>query len=246
MILSFVKMHGAGNDFVLTQTADDAAPLSEWARRLCDRRTGIGADGLLVAGPSSVAATRYRMFNPDGSEAESCGNGLRCFAVWAMSGGVLPPEGGAVETARGVLALRPWPGGASVEMGPFAIGGDFEGGVVVGVGNPHVVFEVDDIFAVDVRVEGPRVENDPAFPARTNVHWVSRIGEPRRVRHWERGAGETLACGSGACAVAVALTGGTPGRVPLALPGGVVEVTVADPLILSGPAISVFTGEFEL
>lgn len=263
----FVKLQGAGNDFVLLDRtgSPDGAPLPHAARRFCDRRFGIGADGLLVASRED-GRLRYRMFNPDGTEAEACGNGLRCFAVWAMAEGHLPPEGGTVLTAVGESSLTPFPGGAEVGMGryrlaPEEIPANLSGpeplayksgvlgtGVAVGMGNPHVVFTVPRVDAVDLAAVAGVVQADrAAFPNGVNVHLV-QPGEPPRVRHFERGAGETLACGSGACAVAVALLSGRPGMVPLSLPGGEVVVTIGPDreVRLAGPAVRVFDGEWTL
>lgn len=268
----------------------------ELARRLCDRHFGVGADGLLVAcEPVAPGATqRMRMFNRDGSEAEMCGNGLRCFVRWLVDRHEVAPGRLAVETGTGVLPVEVGADGwIAAGMGqPFlrpqeiplsaaaAAGQPPEGPVLrlalelpdlpgahyeatcVSMGNPHAVLFVPDTAAVPLERVGPRLEHHPAFPARANVEFCQVLGRDRlRVRVWERGAGVTLACGTGACAAMVAarLQGYVGGRVVVELPGGELEVTWAGeprggplssrekaPVTLRGPAVHVFSGEWVL
>lgn len=227
-----VKTSGTGNDFILVD--ERIAPLADpvaFALRECDRATGIGADGVLLVGPSTSADVRMRIINADGSEAEMCGNGVRCVARYLNErDGV---RTATVETLAGpigtsVLAADPYR--IAVEMGEPRIGEphDVAGfrATPVDLGNPHVVIRVADVDAVDLPVVGPRIERDPRYPHGTNVHFVARDGDGFRVRHWERGAGATQACGTGAVAVAAVLIAAGEASSPLALrvPGGVLEV----------------------
>jgi diaminopimelate epimerase len=259
------------------------------AARVCERHFGVGADGLLVALTPAApgAALRMRMYNPDGSEAEMCGNGLRCFGRWLLDRGEAGPGPLAVQTGAGVLALELGPDGqVATDMGPprlapadiplsegagagqpprgpvlrlplevppqpgFA-GARFEA-TCVSMGNPHAVVFVPDPEAVALEVVGPLLETHPAFPARTNVELCQVLDRGRlRVRVWERGAGITLACGTGACAAVVAarLRGYVDEQVVVALPGGELEVTWPGaplPVVLRGPAVRVFEGAFPL
>jgi diaminopimelate epimerase len=313
--LPFAKYQGAGNDFVLIDGRPGAAAAqgdSGWAtlaRALCDRHFGVGADGLLVAAaPDSReapgAAERMRMFNPDGSEAEMCGNGLRCFVRWLDDQGHVDGRGRretarafGVQTGAGVLAVEiDAGGGISVDMGaprlapaeiPLApavavdlpavgpvlhlpLPVEWPGGVAaaarvpapldvacVSMGNPHAILFVDEARAVALETLGPLVEHHPVFPARTNFELCEIVARDRiRVRVWERGAGITLACGTGACAAAVAarLRGYVDERVTVELPGGALRVDWPSPagpggaldashgVRLSGPAVHVYDG----
>jgi diaminopimelate epimerase len=229
-----VKTSGTGNQFVLVD--ERAAPLDDaaaFARRVCDPERGLGADGVLLVEPSERFDARMRIVNADGSEAEMCGNGMRCVARY------LDEHDGrdtaTVETLAGPIGTRILsraPYTVAVEMGEPRIG---EPHLVSGfratpvdLGNPHVVIrlERDDLEALDLAHIGPRIEHDPRYPHGTNVHFVAREHGRWRVRHWERGAGATQACGTGAVAVAAVLivAGEAVSPVALDVPGGVLDV----------------------
>ncbi len=278
--VELVKMEGAGNDFVVLDAAAGDVPRIDaaLAGRLCDRRLGVGADQLLVLRePSDRADVRMEIWNADGSPASMCANGVRAVHVYLRDRGRAPSEWLRVETPSGVVRSR-WRGGGRVatEMGrpvfapakiPTSLGSgdgpvvdaplDLDGRTLrvtcLSMGNPHaVLFVGDDVDAVPVEVLGPRIERHPSFPDRANVEFVEVTSRGRvRQRTWERGSGETLACGSGACAAAVAaiLRGATDRRVVVSLRGGELEVSwEADdaPVVLCGPATEVFTGRIEL
>jgi diaminopimelate epimerase len=254
MRLDFVKMHGAGNDYIyingFTQNVPDPADL---ARRLSPRHVGIGGDGVILLLPSDVADVRMRMFNVDGSEGQMCGNGVRCVAKLAHDDGLATGDRVKVETGRGVLAIDLQRDsasrvvGASVDMDepiltPAAIPttlGDRERAIdvtgplglrwsCVSMGNPHAVAFVDDLAAVPLAEWGPAVAEDrAAFPEGVNAHFVQRLAADRvRILHWERGSGPTLACGTGACAVCVAgvLTNRTTRQLTAEVPGGELQL----------------------
>ncbi len=275
--LEFTKMHGAGNDFVvLDGRGDDLPALEPLARRLLDRRFGIGGDQLLVVRPSSVADARMDIHNPDGSRAEMCANGIRAFAKWLLDRGVVGKEALSVETLAGVVhPRRVAPDRFAVDMGRPVLApakiptrlGSGEGPVVdaslelegerlrvscVSMGNPHCVLWVADVDAAPVDSLGPRIEHHEAFPNRVNVEFVQLVSRGRvRQRTWERGTGETLACGSGACAVAVAgvLGGRTARAVTIELRGGELEIAWPDDaasVVMTGPAAEVFRGQIPL
>ncbi len=228
--VSFVKTNGTGNAFVLVD--ERVAPLADpvaFAREACEREH---ADGLLLLQQSERFDARLRIVNADGSDAEMCGNGMRCVGRYLDEHD--GREAATVETLAGpigtrVLARAPYR--IAVEMGEPRIGEphDVAGyrATPVDLGNPHVVIRVDDVSAVNVAVDGPRIERDTRYPNRTNVHFVSRDGDGWRVRHWERGAGATQACGTGAVAVAAVLiaSGDATSPVALRVPGGVLDVT---------------------
>jgi diaminopimelate epimerase len=292
--LSFAKFQGAGNDFVVLDgrlgTPGERLRWDELAASLCDRHYGIGADGILVAAePSPGAAAagagfRMRMLNPDGSESEMCGNGLRCFGRWLADAGEIR-DAARVETGAGILDVGLRPDGTVVcTMGAprfaprdiplseeAAHGRPAEGPVTdlllhledhvtllatcVSMGNPHAVMVVDDVARVPLDELGPEVERHSYFPARTNAEFVQVLAPDRlRVRVWERGAGATLACGTGACAALVAarVNGLAGERAALELPGGTLEAhwsgTPGDgtQVLLSGPAVRVFDGAWPL
>ena len=272
--LAFTKMHGAGNDFVvLDGIRDELPPLEPLARRLLDRRFGVGGDQLLVARPSSHADFRMEIHNPDGSRAEMCANGIRAFLVWLHRHGHTDREEVSVETLAGVVRPRlAGPGLVTVDMGrpifepekiPTRLGAGGEGTVLdvplevdgerfvvssVSMGNPHCVIEVEDVDRAPVERVGPRIEHHPAFPNRVNVEFVQVVGRDRvRQRTWERGTGETLACGSGACAVAVTsiLRGRTDRTLAVELRGGTLQISWPAPdasVTMTGPAVEVFRG----
>ena len=264
MRVPFTKMHGLGNDFVVLDGRQTALAItSTLAAALADRKTGIGCDQVIVLVPSSTADLGMRIFNADGGEVESCGNASR--AVGMMLG-----EAARIETLGGIVTSEPQPGGATVDMGkprfewqdiPLAYGMDtlampvgwenLENPSAVNVGNPHVVFFVDDCDAVDLARLGPLIERDPLFPERINVNVASLVGPNLlRLRVWERGTGLTRACGTGACATAVAaIRRGMTGReVSVTLPGGTLSIgwPMGGQVRMSGPASESFRGSFEM
>jgi len=274
--LSFTKMHGCGNDFILVEEAAPALTpdLPELARKLCDRHFGIGADGLIVVGSSRRPGCklRWRMFNSDGSEAEMCGNGMRCLALFARERGLVKEDRFDVETLAGVITPAILPDGrVRVDMGipelrrsriPM-LGPDSEQVVgeelvvdgrsftitAVSMGNPHCVIFDDSLADEEFLRVGPKMARDHRFPNGTNVEFV-RVYSRRHlgVRVWERGAGPTLACGTGACAVAVAgvLNGFTERLVHVSLLGGDLDVTWLEGsghVLLEGPAEKLFWGQ---
>ncbi len=263
MTLRFHKMHGLGNDFVVIDARDGGAAIdADRARAIADRRTGIGCDQVILIEPSDVADVRMRIWNPDGSEVESCGNATRC---------VVLHEGRdiSIETKGGLLAGALNGAEASVDMGAPRFGWediplaypldtaelpvaweDLDAPFAINVGNPHVIFFVDDADAVDLERLGPIIEHDPLFPQRVNVNVASRHGDALRLRVWERGAGLTLACGTGACATAVAAIrrGLVSSPVEVRLPGGALTIAWAPggAIRMTGPATHVFSGEADL
>jgi diaminopimelate epimerase len=272
--LRFSKMHGAGNDFVVLDLRGGApAPDATLAARLADRHTGVGCDQLLTIeaphDPASVAS--YRIWNSDGSPAGQCGNGARCVAAWLVRDGVADPDAFQMESPAGVHQVRRTPAGFAVAMGvprwqpaqvPLA---GFEGeqpaysvhvdGVstvfgAVSMGNPHAVVQVVDVATAPVSILGPALQAHAAFPASVNVGFAQVISRQRiALRVFERGVGETLACGSGACAAAVVLmrAGLVERSVSVALPGGTLLIDWPDEgaeVVMSGPAAFVFEGEW--
>jgi len=279
--MQFVKMQGAGNDYIYLDCFAQPAPKdpAALARRLSDRHFGIGADGLILILPSSQTDARMRMFNADGSEAEMCGNGIRCVAKYVYDHGLCPRTRLRIETGAGIIPVEVFPEDgrvrrACVDMGrpifeppevpttlpadprsPVAAAADAELQVAgrtlqvtcVSMGNPHCVVFVDEPDDRWVLELGPQIETHPSFPNRVNVEFVKVVSAQEAVaRVWERGSGETLACGTGACAVCVAgvLTGRTERRLAVRLPGGVLQIEWAqdDHVYLTGPAVEVFTG----
>jgi diaminopimelate epimerase len=261
---AFTKMHGLGNDFVVFDARTEPLALTTaQVRGLADRRTGIGCDQLIVIAPSPIATVRARFWNCDGTEVTACGNGSR--AVATLIGG-----DSRIETAGGVLAASAAAGDATVDMGapnfdwraiPLAYAmdtrrlplawGPLEHPAAVNVGNPHVVFFVADPEAIDLESLGPRIAHDPVFPAGVNVGVAALRSRGRMaLRVWERGAGLTRACGTGAvAAVAVAQARGlADARVTVSLPGGdlVIARQPDGHLHMSGPASLAFTGAVDL
>ena len=259
--IDFMKMHGAGNDFIIIDSRGREAVVTEaLAKALGDRNRGVGFDQLAEIRDSERGDFALDFWNNDGSRAGACGNATRCVCDVVMTG--LGRDAVSLVTARGDLrAVRRADGLVSVNMGqpqrdwrevPLArevdvlhlpLPGD---PVALGMGNPHAVFFVEDAEAVDLRARGPEVEHDPLYPERTNVEFASVTGPDRlRMRVWERGAGVTLACGSGTCATAVAahLRGLTGRRVVVDVDGGVLEVDWReDGVWLTGPVVHVFDG----
>lgn len=262
--LAFHKYHGLGNDFVLIDARKeklDGCDLKKLAIDICDRHFGVGADGLLIVWPSSKAHYRMQIINPDGSEAEMCGNGIRCFAKYVFEADKLKEEVISIETPAGIklpaviASSDPALTIVEVDMGiPEDKGNinlynlDYK---KIALGNPHAVSLVDDLNAIDLSDLGPKIEHDPHFPQRTNVELVKILNDKEiEVRVWERGAGETLACGTGACAavVAAAFLSKVGRKVIAHLPGGNLEVEWNDDshILLRGPAEKVFEGQYLL
>ncbi|MGQ0620939.1 MAG: diaminopimelate epimerase [Panacagrimonas sp.] len=275
MKLSFTKMHGTGNDFVVIDaTRERFAPTPALLQRLTHRRFGVGCDQVLVVESASTPDVDfdYRIFNSDGSEVGQCGNGSRCLARFVFERGLSPEPRLRVRTSTSVLELqRREDGQVTVNMGvprfepqevPFDAperraryslmldGQRVEFGAA-SIGNPHLVMEVADVDTAPVLALGPRLESHPSFPQRVNVGFLQVLGTDRaRLRVYERGAGETLACGSGACAaVAVAQTWGRLGeRVEVQVRGGSLLIEWAGEgaaVRMTGPAETVFRGELE-
>lgn len=275
--MNFTKMHGTGNDFVVIDGTRERRDWSKTAPSLCDRHFGVGADGVLVVEPSKVAQFRMRMFNPDGSEAEMCGNGIRCFAKYVLDERLAPTGNGTlrIETLagihevtartgqRGVVAVRVGMGKPRLKPAEIPVAVTGEGPVksypihtgekeipvtCVSMGNPHAVAFINTpVAAWPLETLGPQVEHHPLFPRRVNFEIVNVVSRSHlTMRVWERGAGITLACGSGACAVAVAarLHGFIDGSVDIDLPGGtlLVEWDGSGEVWLEGPAELVFKG----
>jgi diaminopimelate epimerase len=247
--MDFVKMEGLGNDFVVVDGPFEPSP--EQVASWCDRRRGIGADGVLVVTPVDDGTVRMGYWNADGSAAEMCGNGLRCVARRAVDVGLVTVTEFTVETPVGPRHAVVGKASVRVELGPVSASGatlEVAGHEVetASVGNPHAVVVVDDPTMVPVEVAGPSIETAPEFPDRTNVGFASvRSDESLILRVWERGVGETLACGTGAAAaVAVAHRRGlTSNRVEVTLPGGVLLVEIVDGTAwIEGPAVTVFAG----
>ncbi|MCX7793571.1 MAG: diaminopimelate epimerase [Thermodesulfovibrionales bacterium] len=278
MKINFSKMHGLGNDFVLIDArALKAIDLREFAAFLLNRRFGIGADQLLILEDSVKADFRMRIFNPDGSEVEMCGNGIRCLASYIWKKGLSDKSPLEIETPAGIIRPERINDLVRVDMGmprlipeeipvniaerkplidyPLKIKDRIFHITCVSMGNPHAVIPVNDLDTLDLHTYGPLIENHPLFPKRINVEFVRKDSpDTFRVRVWERGAGETLACGTGASAVAVAMRlkglGGL--KQNIILPGGelIIELLVEDEEIkrvfMTGPAQEVFTGEIEI
>ncbi len=257
--LPFVKMQGTGNDFILIDASEtgerDFAALS---RQLCHRHLGIGGDGLLVLTHDELGLT-MRMWNPDGSLSEMCGNGLRCFARYAidrgLASGKFPVQTGAGELVCEEVGadIRISLGRANVSVDSVALSNPLLAkpyeGTVVSMGNPHLVIFVPNVAEVPLEFDGPTIETLPRFPNRTNVHFVEvRSRHEINVRHWERGAGSTLACGTGmgASVAAGVATGRLDRTVQVNVPGGRTSVTVEDDMAtwLTGPAAISFFGEW--
>ena len=275
--LSFTKMHGAGNDFiVLDGLRGDLPELAPLAARLCDRHLGIGADQLLVVRASQSADFRMQIFNADGSEVEMCANGIRCFYKYLRDRGHTDADEIGVETLSGVVRPR-WagPDRVRVDMGrpvlapakipttlasgegpvldvPLQLGEHALEVSSVSMGNPHAVVYVEDPERAPVAELGARLEHHPAFPNRVNVEFV-RVESRTRIRQrtWERGTGETLACGSGACAAAVVsiLRGVVDRTLRVELRGGELEIrwpADAASVEMTGPATEVYSGHYPL
>lgn len=276
MLLRFTKMHGCGNDFVVLDLVTQRFLLKpRHARLLADRRFGIGCDQLLVVEPPARPDVdfNYRIFNADGSEVEQCGNGARCFARYVRDKRLTGKSVIRVETRAGVIELEVLPDRqVRVNMGPpifeparipfeapveaalyqLDVGGSEIDVSALSMGNPHVVTLVDDVHTAPVATLGPRLENHACFPQRVNAGFMQIVSRGEiNLRVHERGAGETLACGTGACAAVVAgiRRGLLEGDVKVNLPGGSLSISWAgqgQPVWMTGPAVTVFEGEIQL
>jgi diaminopimelate epimerase len=274
--MQFIKMHGIGNDYVYIDCFRETVPEPEkLAVRVSDRHFGVGGDGLILILPSDRADVRMRIFNADGSEAQMCGNGIRCLAKYVYEAGIHRKPEIAVETLAGVLPLQlitadgtveqvrvdmgvprlrrqdiPMRGEGERVVGEQLTAGDREFVVTcLSMGNPHCVIYVEDVAQYPVTHYGPLLERHARFPQRTNVEWVECLNRQEiRQRTWERGSGETLACGTGACAATVAsvLNGKTDRTVTVHLCGGDLEIDWAadEHVYMTGPAVEVFRGNW--
>ena len=262
--MRFTKMQGLGNDFLLVygQVPGDVASL---CRRLCDRHFGVGADGVIFVSPAWAADCRMRIFNADGSEARMCGNGIRCVGKYLYDRGLVRRERMTVETLSGVRTLRLTlkgdrvesvsvdMGQAVLEQGDLPLPAGMGVGTMISVGNPHVVVFTQNVEDLPLYLWGPRIEHDERFPGGVNAEFVQVLSpEKLRMRVWERGCGITLACGTGACAAAVAAVHQgfcSPGRpIEVVLDGGSLCITVdhAGGVSMAGPAVTVYEGEIDL
>lgn len=274
--ITFTKMHGAGNDYIYVDCFRGTEPVrpADLARLLSDRHRAIGGDGLILISPSSRADARMRMFNADGSEAEMCGNGIRCVAKYVYEQGLARKSTLQIETGAGILALDVLAENGTVRavrvnMGqpilePQRIPAKFSAGPIIdqpltvagrtfsvcslSMGNPHCVIFVPELTDELVQDWGPRIESCSAFPQRVNVEFVQQLSRSEvRQRTWERGSGETQACGTGASAVCVAgvLSGRTDRNVTIHLLGGTLELNwneVTNEVWMTGPAETAFEG----
>ena len=276
MLLRFTKMHGLGNDFMVLDLVSQHAHIQpKHAKQWGDRHTGIGFDQLLIVeAPNNPEVDfRYRIFNADGSEVEQCGNGARCFARFVLDKRLTAKKRIRVETKSGIIELDVQNDGQiSVDMGPprfipaeipfvadeqalsypLEVDGQVHSIAAVSMGNPHAVLRVDDVRTAPVHELGPKIENHPRFPQRVNAGFLQVIDRHRaNLRVWERGAGETQACGTGACAAAVAAIsqGWMDSPVSLDLPGGRLHIEWAGPgkpVLMTGPAVRVYEGQVRL
>jgi diaminopimelate epimerase len=251
----FHKMHGLGNDFVIFDAREGAVEMDEArARAIADRRTGVGCDQVIVLEDSEIADVRMRIWNADGGEVESCGNATRCVILLGAStietkSGILKGDSEGVDMGRPRFGWDEIPLAYAIDTAAMPVGWeDLQEPAAINVGNPHVVFFVADANAVDLARLGPIIERDPLFPERVNVNVASFEDDAIRLRVWERGAGLTAACGTGACATAVAAIRSRQIESPVEvrLPGG--SLTIDWPggggtIRMSGPASHVFTGE---
>ena len=274
--MKFTKMHGLGNDYVYVDCfVERVSEPAALARAISDRHRGVGSDGLILICSSDSADLRMEMYNADGSRGQMCGNGIRCVAKYASEHGLSRSNPMRIETDDGVKEVRLVSEGGivtavRVDMGQpiltpsalpctltgdrvvdrdFAAAGRSYKITCVSMGNPHVVVFVDDLESIDLPAAGSAIENHEAFPERTNVHFVSVVSPSgARMISWERGSGATQACGTGACAVAVAgvLTERLQRHPTIQLPGGALDIEWADDehIYMTGPAVEVFTGEW--
>ena len=281
MKLNFTKMHGIGNDYIYFNAFDqEIREPEQLAKKLSDRRFGIGGDGVILICPSEVADAKMRMFNEDGSEGKMCGNGIRCVAKYIYDYALVPEEKTCVtiETLSGIKTIELTVSGgeavsAKVDMGaailspteiPIAFDGesvideplDVDGAeykiTAVSMGNPHCVTFVDDVYGIEIEKIGQKFENHPAFPDRVNTEFIKVIDDKTlQMRVWERGSGETWACGTGACAAVVAacLNGYCKKgeNITVRLRGGDLVINYSDEtVVMTGPATTVFEGTVEV
>lgn len=277
MVRKFVKMHGAGNDYIYFDCLKEELESPEaLAVRLSDRHKGIGGDGIVLICKSDVADAKMRMFNADGSEGNMCGNAIRCVGKYLYDHGIVQSEEIAIETRSGIKKLRLFAKDGKVhsvrvDMGPAVfdpkrIPVNLDGDAVIGrevsiaggvhnitcisMGNPHcVVFEDPD--GLDLEKIGPLYENDALFPERVNTEFIKVLGKNKlKMRVWERGSGETMACGTGACAAAAAACArglcDYGADISLYLRGGELVINVGKTVYMTGPAETVFWGEVEI
>ena len=278
--MKFTKMHGAGNDYILISCFEyDIPDPSSLSVKMCDRHFGVGGDGIILVCPSDVADFKMRMFNSlDGSEAGMCGNGIRTFGKYVYDKGLTDKTVITVETLSGIKTLTLNVAGGKVEsvrvdMGrprlksseipvdstlerfiaqPVASQGVTYEMTCVNMGNPHAVTFVEDVSEIDIEKAGPPLENHPLFPERANIEFVQVVdSRTLKMRVWERGSGETLACGTGACASVVAsvLNGRLKRRAKVILLGGELDIEWDEEtghVFMTGPAALVFEGEYPL
>ena len=282
--MKFTKMHGAGNDYVYVDARSESRDWPELSRQMSDRHFGVGGDGLILIKNSDIADLKMSMFNADGSEAEMCGNGIRCFVKYAVDRGIVSNSGASVsvETLAGIRQIVPIRENGRITRARVSMGmpiftpndipvklesvGEYGPGPVleypiqmdgydlplsfVSMGNPHAVTFIDTPVAeFPLQIVGPKMEHHSIFPNRVNFEIVN-VDSPNHLtaRVWERGSGETLACGTGACGIAVAsiLTGHSGNTVDISLPGGTLKVDWdgQGEVFLEGPAQEVFSGEW--
>ncbi|MDX1387211.1 MAG: diaminopimelate epimerase [bacterium] len=271
--MKFTKMQGLGNDFMVVNCLQGDCPdfrphVAGWA----DRRFGVGFDQMLIVRPSEQADFKMEIINADGGEVEMCGNGIRCVAQYLVNHGATTKQELAIETLAGIIRPRLLGDQVEVDMGEPELDGEsipttFQGRVInqslevngqehivtcLSMGNPHCVYYVDDVDSFPVEQLGPAIENHQAFPKRINVEFIQVIDEKHlKMRVWERGAGETLACGTGACAALVAsvLTGKTQREATLHLKGGDLQIRWSETnnrVYMTGPGQEVYSGEISL
>ncbi len=276
--MHFSKMHGLGNDFIIVNGFKekvnlDPVGLAVLSKKICHRQLGIGADGLILLLPSEIADAKFVIYNSDGSRAEMCGNGVRCAAIFAKEQGIIQKDSCTFETLKGIVAptiVDEKEGTVNVDMGipafapmeipakfhepqvidaPLIVGSKFYNITLVSMGNPHCVVFVDDLKNFPVGEVGPLIENHPVFPARINAEFVEPVSMGKiKMRVWERGCGETSACGTGACAAAIAahLNGFTTADVEVELAYGslFVKWKVPEHVFLLGPTAYICEGEY--
>jgi diaminopimelate epimerase len=259
--MRFTKIHGVGNDFLIFDPGEvEGMALPDLARKVCDRHFGVGADGILIPAPSEVADLRMIYLNSDGSLSEMCGNGLRCLARYVSDFEIVENDAFTIETGAGIKKVLLYEDGSSrVDMGAPEFDSEVEihgfAFLRVSMGNPHAVAFLpneEEVETLDLKATGAPVEKNPLFPEGTNVEFAYPRGRHEvRMRIWERGAGETLASGSGSCATAVAAirTGLAESPVMMRLDGGTVEISWTgneEPVYMTGPAEYICEGELLL
>ncbi|SDU08066.1 diaminopimelate epimerase [Desulfobacula phenolica] len=281
MEIEFIKMQGLGNDFILldNRKGDIRYPYPDLSKKLCSRQFGIGADGMILILESVVQDIKFRIYNSDGSQAQMCGNGMRCFAKILYENKILPQKKMRVDTKAGIVipevitdeagrvsSVRvdmgepvlfcrdiPFKSPNEIAVEEFLTVGDKEHGIIpVSMGNPHAVMFVDDLERVDVKKIGRSIETHERFPEKTNVEFVEVVNDKElKMKVWERGAGMTLACGTGACAALVAanLTGRTSKSAVVHLDGGDLDIhwnKETNHVFKTGPATKVFEGRIRI